>query len=388
MHLHISASHVSRRHTRGFTLVELLVSAAITVVLAGIMIGIAQQTGTLWRRTTGKVEQFRESRNAFETITTRLSQATLNAYWDYDNALAPTKYLRRSELRFTSGPMEVIGGTTPAGTLRPLHGVFFLAPFGETVDAKYNGYDNLLCTWGYFMEVGSDEKLRPPFMTNAMLEPRYRPRLMEFSHPAENNIIFTKTSGITRVASGEKLGKDYVGKTWYQNPLKGASASGGVQTPPITPNIHVIAENIVAFVILPRLSIEDEEEVKGAAGDPDLSPIAPRYEYDSSPVPGAPDARYNKGITNPKNQLPPLLQVTMVAVDEAGAQKLGYSQATLDPLGLSSKFKESKDYSEDLLTSGPPDSLENKLIAKRVNYRVFSTNVVIRGAKWSREQSN
>lgn len=365
---------------RGFTLAEMLVSSAITVMLAGIMFAVMQQTTTLWRRTAGKVEQFRESRNAFEALTSRLSQATLNAYWDYDNATTPTKYVRRSELRFISGPMETIGGAAPAGTLRPMHGVFFQAPLGEIANPKYNGYENLLCTWGYFLEVGSDEKFRPPFIKNDVLTPRYRPRLMEFSHPSENNIIFTKTSGRTRPIAGETVGKTYVGKTWYQTPLKGANGA--------IPSVHVIAENIVAFLIVPRLAPEDEKEAGGTGADPDVTPIAPKYEYDSSPVSGAPDSRYVNGLTNPKHQLPPILQVTMVAVDDAGADKLGYAQANLDPLELSTKFKEARKYSEELLAKGEPDSLENKLIARKVNYRIFTTNVMIRGAKWSREQTN
>src|SRR6185369_7334797 len=77
---------------RGFTLVEMLVSATITVVLAGIMFAILSQTSRVVGRTVGKVEEFREARNAFEAVSTRLAQATLNTYIDYDSATSPTKY--------------------------------------------------------------------------------------------------------------------------------------------------------------------------------------------------------------------------------------------------------------------------------------------------------
>ena len=125
-----------------------------------------------------------------------------------------------------------------------------------------------------------------------------------------------------------------------------------------------------------------------AATDPDGSPLAPKYLYDSAPQTIPPDTRYKDGRLNPTNQLPPMLQVTLVAVDEPGAVKLGYSSANLDPLGLSTKFVNTTDFTKDLLRTGAADSVENKLITQRVNYRIFTTNVIIRGAKWSREQTN
>ena len=62
--------------------------------------------------------------------------------------------------------------------------------------------------------------------------------------------------------------------------------------------------------------------------------------------------------------------------------------SSVDPFGLKGKFEKSEDYSKDLLQSDNDDSLEALLISKGLNYRIFTTNVVIRGAKWSREQTN
>lgn len=361
-----------RRLSAGFTLVELLVAATITVMLSAIMFSVLSATSRLINRTVGKVEQFRESRNAFETLTTRLSQATLNTYIDYDRSDAPTKYLRRSELRFISGPSTQVMGGAPVGKARPTHAVFFQAPFGQTAKlANYASFENLMCTWGYYLEVNTDQTVRPAFLTDKIVPFRYRPRLMEFSQPTENNVIYARTSG--------PQSKTYNGKDWY-------TAFVPVNNAPV----HVIAENIVAFVVTPRLAPADEADVKGAGAvtDPDSSPLAPKYLFDSAPQLVAPDIRYKDGRLNPTNQLPPMLQVTLVAVDEAGAAALGYSNTTLDPLTMGSKFTNTTDYRKDLLVSGGTDSLESKLIAKRVNYRIFSTNVIIRGAKWSREQTN
>ena len=92
-----------------FTLAELLVGMGILVVLFGFLLVSANQTTKLIGSTAGKVEQFREARNAFERVSTRISQATLNTYWDYDSPTAPTRYERRSELRFISGGVKELG---------------------------------------------------------------------------------------------------------------------------------------------------------------------------------------------------------------------------------------------------------------------------------------
>jgi hypothetical protein len=338
-------SRFGRRAKTGFTLVELLVAGTITVILSGIMFSVIGQTSKILGRTTGKVEEFREARNAFEAVTTRLAQATLNAYIDYDNAVLPTKYMRRSELRFISGPASQIMGAAPSTKLRPTHAVFF--------------------------QVASDETIRPKFLTEKIVPFRVRPRLMEFSQPTEGNEIYFRTNGPASLI--------YKGKEWYANYVSAANAP-----------VHSVAENIVAFIVTPRLSPADEAQVKGAsaATDPDTSPLAPKYLFDSAPQPLAPDTRYKDGRLNPTNQLPPMLQVTLVAVDEPGAVALGYNKSALDPLGVNTKFTNTTDYSKDLLVAGGTDSLESKLIAKHVNYRIFTTNVIIRAAKWSREQTN
>ena len=360
------------RGATGFTIVELLVSTAVLALLSMMLIGVLQQTGGIWQRTAGKAEQFREARAAFDTMTTRLAQATLNTYWDYDNAALPTKYRRRSELRFISGPASDLLGVAPADHQRLTHGVFFQAPLGFTGTARYHGYENLLCTWGYYLDLGSDVQLRPPFLTTQIIPARYRPRLFELWQPSEENRIFKFTSGAS--------GRNYFGRDWFRQPLAGA-------TPPVRP----LAENIVALLIIPRLAPADEAQVKGpvTADNADESPLAPKYLYDSSPVSTAnpPDSRHLDPRLDPANQLPPLLQVSMIAVDEVSAERLGFDSANSDPLKLAKKFARSRDYTTDLLLAGGQDSVESQLIARHANYRILTTNVVIRGAKWSREQA-
>ena len=162
----------STRARAGFTVIELLVSVALLTVISLLLVSMSDQTVRVWRSTTGKLEPFRDARAAFEAMTTRLSQATLNAYWDYDSALAPTKYQRRSELRFIAGPSDVVLGAD--GPVRPTHCVFFAAPLGITEEPRYRGFENLLCTWGYYLEYRDDAALRPPFITEQMVPVRHR----------------------------------------------------------------------------------------------------------------------------------------------------------------------------------------------------------------------
>jgi uncharacterized protein (TIGR02599 family) len=353
-----------------FTLVEVMLASAILAVLVLMFASMVSQTSSLWRRTSGKIEQFREARNAFELLTTRVSQATLNTYWDYDNPVNPTRYERRSELRFITGQASTM---LPASGVvqRPTHCVFFQAPLGVTAfdssgKKKYQGYENLLCACGYYVEYNDDRNLRPGFISPTLVPYRYRHRLMQFLLPADNNIIYNYTSGPGRAGVNTNA--------WYQ-PL-------AIANPPVYS--RPIAENIVALIITPRLAPEDEAGITKST--PDESPIAPQYSYDTTPGAGT-GARYTDARLNPTNQLPPILQVTMVAIDETSAIRIGLSDKSGDIFNVAKKFTASADYGKDLLVTRDTGSLEATLIQRGVNYRIFNTNVTIRGAKWSRQQS-
>ena len=371
------------RQATGFTLVELMLSTAIIALLMLILVSITGQTSATWRYTRAKVEQFRESRAAFETITSKISQATLNTYWDYgydsSNPPLPTRYERRSELRFISGQANDLLGVGASGA-RVSHAVFFHAPLGfvDGANPQYHGLEGLLNVWGYYVELNSDVNFRPPFLKDAMPPPpeRFRFRLMEFMQPSEKLGTYGYTSG---VSGGKPTATSYLGKEWFKSAV---NASPNLSRP--------VAENIIALIITPRLSKRDEQEVKAGASEIDSSPLAPKYTYDSALTKNAGQSGSDPRV-NPKNQLPPVLQITMVAIDETSAARLNLKDSTAstaDIFNLSTKFTDTSKYTGDLVVSPGDSSLENTLISKRVSYRVFSTNVPIRAAKWSREQVN
>jgi len=319
-----------------FTLVELLVSMAILTLLVLILLSITDATRKTWTYTNSKIEQFRDAREAFETITRRLSQATLNTYWDYDNPADPKNYVRQSELRFLSGPDLV-----PES---PTHAVFFQAPLGES--EAYSEMKNLLNTCGYFIEFGSDKESRPSFVNSPE---RYRFRLMEMIEPSESLTLYKHTNGKP----------DYTGTDWFTVPL----ANPAYKRP--------VAENILGLILLPKLATGD----KNSAGTPfQASDLAPHYTYDST-------EKNADSALNPKNQLPPVVRVTMIAVDEASYNRLQASDTSAPDI-VGRYFHDATKFDDDI------KSLETELVRKKLNYRIFTTEVPIKAAKWSRSQSD
>jgi len=411
-------------HTRkGFTLVEMLVSVAIVVLLLTIMLSMITATRNTWTFTRSRIEQFQDSREAFESITRRLSQATLNTYWDYVYANgtnnAPTGYERQSELRFVSGASSQLLQNTNNGALDfPTHSVFFQAPLGFVTSGTYSQLKGLLNTWGYFVQFGSDASLRPPFinsMTNGNQQStnqpalRYRFRLMELMQPSESLTVYKYTNGET-VYSGGGISNTYNGQSWYINPLNFAlsaqQSQNGQGTGTDPAYTRVLAENIVALIILPKLAPDQIASLNqnGASSQvTDTSLVSPNnpdhYLYDSSngTIGGGNDMGQNITIPylDPLNQLPPVVQVTLVAVDEPTYSRFQKTQT--DPtamptsLGLTNLFQNAgtssavttgQSYTSDLNT------LETTLQNHSINYRVYSTNVSIKDAKWSAVQSH
>ena len=352
-------SHCTRRSTAAFTLVEVLVASTILVMMLGFLLVVMDQTARIWASTAAKVEQFREARSGFERVTTRLSQATLNTYWDYDSATKPTRYERRSELRFIAGSGPTLLGTSGTAT-RITHAVFFNAPLGITGDVKYSGLANALNTFGYFVELGDDTGQRPPFITPAMIPARWRFRLMEFSQPTENFSLYQSTSGTIGTVPKST---SYAGTDWFTTDVNAT-----------TVRKRVVAENVIALIITPRLAKAEELPLQSNATH---SPLAPLYSYDST------GTNINAQL-NPRSQLPPIVQLTMIVIDDKSAEKLvlDSTKADLFEIVKSKLFADTRNFTDDLAT------LEGTLARHHMRHRIFTTNVHIRTAKWSREQIN
>lgn len=328
----------SRR--QGFTLLEILVATTIFTIALAISIGIVGQVSGVWRRSVEKVKAFQSARIAFDLLTRNIGQANLNTYLDYVDAAnrfpadsgydnRPVRYARRSNLHFVIGSpgQGDIPGTPGTGSA-----VFFQFQEGyKGASTKYRGLDNLLNSCGYFIQF-ADDTTRPPHTINANAKPRYRYRLMQLLVPTQDNGIF--------------IAPDSDPHAWFADH---AAA-----------HAYPVAENIIALIAIPR--------------DP-VDPIVTNYQYDSRL-----DERVNpQPIT--ANQMPPVIQLTMVAIDDNAALRLenGATEPSVIKNALEGKFTNVALFEQEL------QDLEDALNDARIGYQIFSGNVPIRESKWSKD---
>ena len=408
-----TARPLHRRAPLAFTIVEMLVSTAILGLLMVLLLSTVDQTQRVWLRTTNKLSQFQAARTAFEAVTRNLSQATLNTYYSLavDKNNIPTLYQRESDLHFISGKAakKKLLGTDEATF--PTHAMFFQAPIGWTSETtgqgndahrKYRALNSLLSVVGYYIQWGRDETV-PEFikMQPALNPDRYRFRLMEVIQPAESLGIFL---------DGEVAQQTPYTKAtdWIQVALGKMKRPDGRES---QASSRILAENIIALVLLPKLAEADRR-------NEETLDLAPNYDYDTQPsddngilkrdvvTSTLPESRPGtlsvwqeqklEPFERPQlGQLPPIMQVTLVAIDETSAarqQDIGGETPPEWTQGLFTSVNREDDFKKDLGNSSDPEPgsliyrLQNANKAARINYRVYTADVVIRGAKWSTER--
>jgi len=324
------------RRAPGFTLIELLVAAAITMLIVVLLLQALGFASSHWRRTSGNAQAFEGARAAFDALSRSLSQATLATEYDYYNTnrvarltltnmtdlqnFKPDRYGRYSSLHFLSGKsLPGVGNHT--------HAIFFQAPMQFATNAPDLPASGVLNAMGFFIRRSDDSSNRPPNLTASSPAPRDRFRLMVSLQPTENLDVY----------------RDGTGDGWVQQAASGSA--------------HILAENVLALVVLPKYP--------DAQGKP-LDALAPNYEYNSR-------TSWSSGNQPIQmHQLPPIVRVIMVAIDEASAQRkpnLGSTFATL--------FSDPTDLTNNLAT------VEQTLRDERATYRIFQADVPIRAAKWS-----
>lgn len=383
----------------GFTLVEMLVSTAILVLILVMTLQIVNYTTALSNRTRAKVDAFQSARAGFEAMTRKISQATLNTYSDYDRdqttflpkaISGSNSYVRQSELHFVSGPANDIIVPPTADFVTNTDAIFFQIPSGYSSSSTSNALlPARLNAAGYYIEFSSDQNDRPSFLTKTILPYRYRFRLKEFFQPTENFGVYLYTD--TSPKNQSPLKGNSTINWWYNLALAGTNTgytSQSNQTTDAPVPTASIAENIIALVISPQRS----PNYSVPSGVP--LEIAPDYFYDTRAW--APPANSTSPLAKvSRNQLPPMVQVTMVAIDEPSAARLNppgvatvptFTEPNKLPGGLNSLFKSASNPSgagnnEAFRTD--LQSLEDGLTNLHIAYRVFSTNVSILQARWS-----
>jgi len=346
---------------------------AVLSLLMVMVFSMVDSTQKTWNLARSRVSQYREARAAFEAVTTSLSQATLNPYWDYDygggkyksasasNPTIPEKYQRQSELHFISGPSsELLTGE--GADRRPGHSIFFQTAGGFGREESSAQLTDLLNSRGYYVQYGEDSAFKPSFL-GSETTPRWRFRLMEFRPPTENLLVYLralKTQGVAGVGAS-KTGL----RSWFANQIGSEQDQYQVSRP--------IADNIIAAFFLPKLPENDPRS--------DAITLAPDYVYDSREWQHTNIVdEERRDLT--KNLLPPLIEVTMVAVDEKSMVRyLQKNQKEVMPpfipTGIFENFTNYDKFLDDL------GVLKTSLESAGIEYRVFNQTIPMRGAGWS-----
>lgn len=377
---------LSRNRLCAFTILELLVASVVFIVIVGVVLNFTDQTSKIWRSATAKIQAFQEARAGFDAMTRNLAQAMLNTYYDYYDSsnvarsslttqadlagFVPSQYDRMSDLHFVSGQAATLlaGNSSPIST--QTHAAFFQAPKGYSV--AYSALDNALNATGYFLQFDDGASVVPDFIANAPgFKPRYRFRMMEMTQPTEELRIYNPSGGPN---------------DWFAEIDE--------------TNSRVIAENVIALVLLPALPFR--QDASGTA-------LAPSYNFNSRVKlkaggdvqwPGASPAFPGDGFTavdpdgashqmTRHHQLPPVVKAIMVVIDEASAARVqGDSTSVPSAINLAgtglftdaSKLEEDLQAVEDICNAKPGNLTGN---TQKLNYRVFSTDIIMRQAKWS-----
>lgn len=396
-------SKLSRARKRAFSLIELMVSITVLSMLLVIVFQMLEQMQRTWKRTRQSVAEFKDARTGFDELGRRLGQATLNAYYGYrtdkitipgtsDSVIFGREITPQSELHFVSGPSSILfkgAEVTGVGT-RPGHAVFFQGPFGFCVQRsknnkerlEYEQLNSLLNAWGYYVEFNSDEMDRPRFLSsikNAPL-PRLRYRLMEFRQPTEYLQIY-KLALRDKVSSNQQ---DYY--QWFTTGLFGVNSPWNTSLVPPTGETFFrttrpIAENIIAMLIQPRDATP--ATAGGATGGVSKNPedLAPEYLYDTRRWQWSGSKATTGPIPRSKHQLPAILDITFVAVDEGSfanfAARTEISKVEDDPELVSKElFTKANVLAKDV------EALEKHLTELKLEYKIFSSSIRLREAKW------
>jgi len=351
-------NHSARSSIRAFTLIELMVAMSVLCLIMMMLFNVISFTSTSIRRSNDTLNAFRSAREAFDLLSRSLSQATLDTYYDYYDSsrqsrqelagsgstsdFKPAVYGRYSDLHFISGPNLV-----PPPWAQVTHAIFFQAPLDSASQAVNVGLEGTLNSCGFFVAFGDDRMEIPSFLPAAVVSPKNCFRLYRMVLPTEAVSVY-----------------NFRQKEWLEPPLASITNGDTMRAA----GVCSVAENILALIILPKRSL-----------DVAAAPLAPDFSYDSR------QKNWAEGEDQPDqmHQIPPLLEIAMVAVDETSAGRLlkhsttsAEAQSALG-INLATLFQSASSLDADL------DTLGRALKEKNVGYRIFRTTIPLRSGKWN-----
>lgn len=326
--------------SRGFTLVEMLVAAGVFLLILGLTLVITTHLTRLTSENTSSLSAFQEARTAFETMNRMISQSVLNTYWDYDDPSDPKAYLRASELHFILGPAaDITNFPDTAGSA-----IFFQAPLGITANPSLKSLPDLLNSAGFYIRFSASDDL-PDFLAHQKAN-TFAWRLWMLLEPTEDLTVYSLYDGNPQKRSD---------LSWFQQRLQETAKN------------HVLANNAILLII--RAGYMDTE-----------GKWEERYVYNSRGMLEATDSYPQKPETH---QLPPILYLTLVVIDQPTADKLRIlHNDQIYNLIPPDKFSDASQYHNDLedlqthLDSRPLEGIP-------INYRIFETTINPAASKWS-----
>ena len=291
----------------------MLVAIAVLAILVVLAAQIITRTSSVWIYSTSKMAEGREARVAFNSLCTCLGEATVDQYYGYTYTAStpattpptynPNSYVRRSELRFISGPSATINTTV---TSSPTDAVFFTAPLGIVSNTtSYGHLPSLLNICGYYVQWSNVDLERPAILPGTGI---YRFRLMQFVQPAESMSVYSKTIPFASNPNGNYPLYSFQTGTAWQNTAMANSPSG----------VHPLANNVVALLLLPSSTTTNAPSsvVPNSSGA-----LAPGFLYNSEVA----TAGATSAALTSVNRTPPVMRVVMYTIDEKSALRLTQS---------------------------------------------------------------
>jgi uncharacterized protein (TIGR02599 family) len=360
---------LSSSRAPAFTLIEVMVSVAILAMIMVIVSTVIGQAQRSWRAASSRVTQFREARQAFETMSRSLRQAVLPTIVDFrygtnlnENPATLTEQpnvpAMSAELGFRFGDAAslLVGGG--GSTYTPGHAVMFQMPAGLYSRTQLALPENVglskltrvLSPRGYFIRFGGNREYLPVGLASRLTE-KSRYRLFEYRPTsAENTQVWDLTDTI-------------VPDAWTTIPTTAVN-----NLVPVADNILILAfaADFITSGATEQVSLE-VPVTNTTSGRTLLTAYNSYFAEQSRP----PTNEY-------RNRLPRSMLVTMVAIDEETATRLSAEAGNSphSPLGAAagSLFSSAANLPQDLR------SVRDTLTAVKANYRIFSSLVLIPGA--------
>ncbi len=380
----------SRRVT-AFTLIEVLVSVTILAMIMLIVTTVLGQAQRSWRAASSRVSQFREARQAFDTLTRGLRQATLPAHFDWGygpggaNDIptlpteAPTALKRKASLGFNLNRASAIVQPGANQDVFPGHAVVFQAPMGSSITTDgsrnliFDQLDRLLCVRGYFVKFSSNAAFVPRGLASR-LEPSRRYRLFEYRPPTEYNSVFATPppNGVPADGATAPQG-DWMRIDVSKMDTIGAGGAGNGSPGEF---IRPVAENIMFMAFAVSFSPEAGSSVTASSlATPATSSSTNGVDYFSAYESYTGTASGGRTGSAPgANRLPRSMEIIMIAIDEESATRLadtygGSPPSLVQKSGAS--FDQPANYTRDIAR------VRKTLEQEKVNFRIFNSIILL-----------